>query len=148
MKIIKVFTDGACSGNPGNGGWGVVVINGDEIIKHSGSESETTNNRMELQAAIEGIRLAQKNYSLIIYTDSQYVKNGITTWITSWKNNNWLTSNKKPVKNKDLWVLLDELNNQQEIEWQWVKAHQIVSDEFSRYNNIADELARDAIENE
>ena len=148
MKIIKVFTDGACSGNPGNGGWGVVVINGDEIIKHSGSESETTNNRMELQAAIEGIRLAQKNYSLIIYTDSQYVKNGITTWITGWKNNNWLTSNKKPVKNKDLWVLLDELNNQQEIEWQWVKAHQIVSDEFSRYNNIADELARDAIENE
>ena len=148
MKIIKVFTDGACSGNPGNGGWGVVVINVDEVIKHSGSESETTNNRMELQAAIEGIRLAQKNYSLIIYTDSQYVKNGITTWITGWKNNNWLTSNKKPVKNKDLWVLLDELNNQQEIEWQWVKAHQIVSDEFSRYNNIADELARDAIENE
>lgn len=148
MKIIKVFTDGACSGNPGNGGWGVVVINGDEVIKHSGSESETTNNRMELQAAIEGIRLAQKNYSLIIYTDSQYVKNGITTWITGWKNNNWLTSNKKPVKNKDLWVLLDELNNQQEIEWQWVKAHQIVSDEFSRYNNIADKLARDAIVNE
>lgn len=148
MKIIKVFTDGACSGNPGNGGGGVVVINGDEIIKHSGSESETTNNRMELQAAIEGIRLAQKNYSLIIYTDSQYVKNGITTWITGWKNNNWLTSNKKPVKNKDLWVLLDELNNQQKIEWQWVKAHQTVSDEFSRYNNIADKLARDAIVNE
>ncbi len=148
MNVIKIFTDGACSGNPGNGGWGVVIINGNEITKHSGSEFETTNNRMELRAAIEGIKSVRGDYSIIVYTDSQYLKNGITTWITGWKNNNWLTSNKKPVKNKDLWELLDQLNNQQEIKWQWVKAHQIVDDEFSRYNNLADKLARDAVENE
>ena len=141
MKYTKVYTDGACSGNPGSGGWGVVVIT-DEISKHSGGEENTTNNRMELKAAIMGISKSSINKKVIIYTDSKYVKDGITSWINNWKSNDWLTSSKKPVKNQDLWKELDLLNNKYDVEWKWVKAHQDNSSEDSRFNNMADELAR------
>jgi len=142
MKITKVYTDGACSGNPGAGGWGAVIIT-DQILKYGGNEEKTTNNRMELKAAIMGISKADINTKIILYTDSKYVKDGITTWVTNWKNNNWITSSKKPVKNQDLWKKLDQLNNQYSIEWKWVKAHQDINTEESKYNNMADELARE-----
>ena len=145
MSVIRIFTDGACSGNPGNGGWGVVIIKDKEISKHNGSENDTTNNRMELKAAIEGIKLAADESAITLYTDSKYVKDGITTWIDNWKKNNWLTSTKKPVKNQDLWQELDKLNEKYQVSWKWVKGHQIEETEHSRYNNLADELARDAV---
>ena len=141
MKYTKVYTDGACSGNPGSGGWGVVVIT-DEISKHSRGEENTTNNRMELKAAIMGISKSSINKKVIIYTDSKYVKDGITSWINNWKSNDWLTSSKKPVKNQDLWKELDLLNNKYDVEWKWVKAHQDNSTEDGRFNNMADKLAR------
>ena len=145
MSLIRVFTDGACSGNPGNGGWGVVIVKDDEIVKYNGSENDTTNNRMELKAAIEGIKLATNGSPLTLYTDSKYVKDGITSWIENWKKNNWLTSSRKPVKNQDLWEQLDILNNEHQILWKWVKGHQIEKTEDSRYNNLADALAREAV---
>ena len=145
MSSIRVFTDGACSGNPGNGGWGVVIVKDDEIVKYNGSENDTTNNRMELKAAIEGIKLATNGSPLTLYTDSKYVKDGITSWIENWKKNNWLTSSRKPVKNQDLWEQLDALNNEHQILWKWVKGHQIEKSEDSRYNNLADALAREAV---
>tara|TARA_B100000212_G_C27287779_1_gene495910 strand:+ start:129 stop:569 length:441 start_codon:yes stop_codon:yes gene_type:complete len=145
MSVIRVFTDGACSGNPGNGGWGVVIIKDTEIFKYNGSENDTTNNRMELKAAIEGIKLVANESTLTLYTDSKYVKDGITSWIENWKKNNWKTSSKKPVKNQDLWEQLDILNEKYDVEWKWVKGHQIEETEHSRYNNLADELARDAV---
>ena len=145
MSLVRVFTDGACSGNPGNGGWGVVIVKDDEIVKYNGSENDTTNNRMELKAAIEGIKLATNGSPLTLYTDSKYVKDGITSWIENWKKNNWLTSSRKPVKNQDLWEQLDVLNNEHQILWKWVKGHQIEKTEDSRYNNLADTLAREAV---
>ncbi len=145
MSLVRVFTDGACSGNPGNGGWGVVIVKDNEIGKYNGSENDTTNNRMELKAAIEGIKLAINGSPLTLYTDSKYVKDGITSWIENWKKNNWLTSSRKPVKNQDLWEQLDALNNEHQILWKWVKGHQIEKSEDSRYNNLADALAREAV---
>ena len=145
MSVTRVFTDGACSGNPGNGGWGVVIVKGADISKYNGSENETTNNRMELKAAIEGIKLATGQSAVTLYTDSKYVKDGITSWIKNWKKNNWQTSSKKPVKNQDLWKQLDILNEKYDVSWRWVKGHQIEETEDSRYNNLADELARDAV---
>ena len=145
MSSIRVFTDGACSGNPGNGGWGVVIVKDDEIVKYNGSENDTTNNRMELKAAIEGIKLATNGSPLTLYTDSKYVKDGITSWVRNWKKNNWLTSSRKPVKNQDLWEQLDVLNNEHQVLWKWVKGHQIEKTEDSRYNNLADALAREAV---
>ncbi len=145
MSLVRVFTDGACSGNPGNGGWGVVIVKDNEIGKYNGSENDTTNNRMELKAAIEGIKLATNGSPLTLYTDSKYVKDGITSWIENWKKNNWLTSSRKPVKNQDLWEQLDALNNEHQILWKWVKGHQIEKSEDSRYNNLADALAREAV---
>lgn len=145
MKAIRIFTDGACSGNPGPGGWGVVIIDNDSIKKFSGREKSTTNNRMELLAAIKGIKKSSKNVEVILYTDSQYLKNGITIWISNWKKNNWLTSSKKPVKNKDLWVELDELNCNYSVKWCWIKAHQESDTKEAKFNNIADTLAREAI---
>tara|TARA_Y100000766_G_scaffold84429_1_gene71763 strand:+ start:101 stop:541 length:441 start_codon:yes stop_codon:yes gene_type:complete len=145
VSLVRVFTDGACSGNPGNGGWGVVIVKDDEIVKYNGSENDTTNNRMELKAAIEGIKLATNGSPLTLYTDSKYVKDGITSWIENWKKNNWLTSSRKPVKNQDLWEQLDALNNEHQILWKWVKGHQIEKSEDSRYNNLADALAREAV---
>ena len=141
MKETKVYTDGACSGNPGSGGWGVVVIS-DKLYEYSGSEENTTNNCMELKAAIMVIIKSEINQKIVLHTDSKYVKDGITSWIKNWKNNNWLKSSRKPVKNQDLWQELDALNNKYDVEWKWVKAHQDNSSEDSRFNNMADELAR------
>ena len=122
-----------------------MIVKDDEIVKYNGSENDTTNNRMELKAAIEGIKLATNGSPLTLYTDSKYVKDGITSWIENWKKNNWLTSSRKPVKNQDLWEQLDVLNNEHQILWKWVKGHQIEKTEDSRYNNLADALAREAV---
>ena len=141
MKITKVYTDGACSGNPGSGGWGVVILT-DKLKTYNGSEKETTNNRMELKAAIMGIKNSDVTSQITIYTDSKYVKDGITNWITNWKKKNWITASKKPVKNQDLWKELDNMNNQYNVKWEWVKAHQDNDSDDSKYNNMADQLAR------
>ena len=120
---INIYTDGACSGNPGAGGWGVFVDFGDRSEEHCGGEESTTNNRMELLAAIEGLRLTAGEGAVVIYTDSQYVKNGITTWIVGWKRNGWKTAARKPVKNQDLWQALDEAVTDRDVTWRWVKGH-------------------------
>ena len=140
--MISIFTDGACSGNPGKGGWGVVILNiNDKPILLSGGEENTTNNRMELSAAINAILYFKKKESLEIFTDSKYVKDGIEKWIHKWKQNGWKTSNKKPVKNIDLWKKLDEGINQHSVKWNWVKGHA-----NNEYNEKADFLARKYIE--
>ena len=137
----KIYTDGACSGNPGPGGWGAVILDQDDKQKNiSGSEKNTTNNRMELLAAIMSLKKIKTNSEVVIFTDSIYVKNGITEWMKNWKKNGWKNSNKKPVKNKDLWVKLDKLCEANSVSWKWVKGHS--SNEF---NNLADELATKAI---
>ena len=138
-----IYTDGACSGNPGPGGWGAVIFDNDNKQKNiSGSEENTTNNRMELSAAIMALEEVNTNSEITIYTDSTYVKNGITKWVLKWKENGWKNSNKEPVKNKDLWEKLVNLCEQNTINWKWVKAHA-----SNKYNNLADELATKAIKN-
>ena len=138
-----IYTDGACSGNPGSGGWGAVIFDNNNKQKNiSGSEKNTTNNRMELSAAIMALQEVNKNSEITIYTDSTYVKNGITEWVLKWKENGWKNSNKEPVKNKDLWEKLDNLCEQNSINWKWVKGHG-----SNKYNNLADELATKAIKN-
>ena len=123
MKF-KIYTDGACSGNPGKGGWAAIILDSDlNQTSISGSESNTTNNRMELLAAIIALQKIKKKSDITIFTDSKYVKNGITDWIHNWIKNNWKTSNKEDVKNKDLWVQLHDLNNNSKIKWNWIKAH-------------------------
>ena len=139
--MIKVYTDGSCLGNPGNGGWAFVVINEKEISYRAGFERNTTNNQMELMAAIKAIEFLDKYQDINLNTDSNYVKQGITNWILNWKGNNWKTSTKKAVKNKELWERLDKLNLDKNISWSWVKAHNV--DEF---NNQVDQLARKAAE--
>jgi len=121
--VIIAYTDGACSGNPGPGGWGVLLIDGERKRELNGGERETTNNRMELQAAIEALRATPAGSAVTIYTDSQYVKNGLTDWIKGWKKNGWKTAAKKPVKNEDLWVVLDDLAAARSVVWKWVKGH-------------------------
>ena len=143
--MIEIYTDGACSGNPGPGGWGFVIIDGKNTKSFSGSEDDTTNNRMELTAAIKAIESIDKNESIILHTDSTYVQKGITEWIINWKKNNWISSTKKPVANKDLWMKLDEYNLSRDIKWTWVKAHQSSDSNESIYNNMADKLATGAI---
>lgn len=143
--MIEIYTDGACSGNPGPGGWGFVIIDGKHTKSFSGSEDDTTNNRMELTAAIKAIESIDKNESIILHTDSTYVQKGITEWIINWKKNNWISSTKKPVANKDLWMKLDEYNLSRDIKWRWVKAHQSCDSNESIYNNMADKLATGAI---
>ena len=141
MKEIEVFTDGACRGNPGPGGWGVLLrIDGGETSLWGG-ENNTTNNRMELKAAIMALEYFEENIDLSITTDSTYVKDGMTKWLENWKSKNWLTASKKPVKNKDLWVKLDELNSTRQVSWFWVKAHA-----GHRENEIADMLANRGID--
>ena len=135
MKIV-IYTDGACAGNPGKGGWAAIIISSQNKLSISGSENNTTNNRMELMAPIMALKKIKGKSDITIYTDSKYVKDGITDWIKSWKLNNWKSSNKKPVKNKDLWVKLDNACQKHRISWKWVKAH---SD--NKYNNLVDELA-------
>ena len=137
----KIYTDGACSGNPGPGGWGAVILDQDDKQKNiSGSEKNTTNNRMELLAAIMSLKKIKTNSEVVIFTDSTYVKNGITEWMKNWKKNGWKNSNKKPVKNKDLWVKLDKLCEANSVSWKWVKGHST-----NEFNNLADELATKAI---
>tara|TARA_B100000945_G_C20256174_1_gene536934 strand:+ start:46 stop:477 length:432 start_codon:yes stop_codon:yes gene_type:complete len=140
--MISVYTDGACSGNPGIGGWGVVILETDkEEIFLNGGENNTTNNRMELIAAINSITYFKDRQKLELYTDSKYLKDGIEKWIHNWKLNGWKTANKKPVKNKDLWLKLDYEINKHSIVWNWVKGHA-----NNKYNEKADELARKYIE--
>ena len=137
----KIYTDGACSGNPGPGGWGAVIFDQDNKQKNiSGSEKNTTNNRMELLAAIMSLKKIKTNSEVVIFTDSTYVKNGITEWMKNWKKNGWKNSSKKPVKNKDLWVKLDKLCEANRVSWKWVKGHST-----NEFNNLADELATKAI---
>ena len=122
--MIKIYTDGACSGNPGPGGWGYVILHNGIIKSSSGNESLTTNNRMELTAAIEALKSINSDESIALHTDSTYLQKGISDWIFKWKKNNWITSSKKAVSNKDLWIKIDQLNCKLNIEWIWVKAHQ------------------------
>ena len=121
--MIKIYTDGSCLKNPGNGGWAAIICTRNKMKKISGSEKDTTNNRMELLATINALKEVNSEDLIEIYTDSKYVKNGITDWIHNWIKNNWKTSNKEDVKNKDLWVQLHELSNNSKIKWNWVKAH-------------------------
>lgn len=122
-KSVFLFTDGACRGNPGPGGWGVLLRYQNQEKELFGGELDTTNNRMELTAAIMGLRALQRQCSVILTTDSQYVRQGITSWVTGWKRNGWKTSAKKPVKNKDLWEELDALQEKHSVDWRWVKGH-------------------------
>lgn len=121
--MIKIYTDGSCLNNPGNGGWAAIINDNGKISKITGNEKNTTNNKMELIAPINALKKINKGESVEIYTDSKYVKQGITEWINKWINNGWKTSKKEDVKNKDLWLELHELNNSLKIEWIWVKAH-------------------------
>ena len=141
MKTIELFTDGSCSGNPGPGGWGVVVVDENKITKFSGRELSTTNNRMELLAAIKGLEELKKSSKVRIFTDSQYLKNGITEWIHSWKVNHWKGANKKMVKNVDLWKKLDNVIANHNIEWEWIRGHS-----GNPGNERADQLAQKGIQ--
>jgi ribonuclease HI len=123
MEQIEIYTDGACKGNPGPGGWGALLRSGTHEKEIFGGERHTTNNRMEIMAVIESLRLVKKKSNVCIYTDSTYVKDGISSWIKQWKINGWKTAAKKPVKNEELWKELDSLVNQHQIEWVWVKGH-------------------------
>ena len=135
MKF-KIYTDGACSGNPGKGGWAAIILDGKDQSSISGSENKTTNNRMELMAPIMALKKIKNKSEIVIYTDSRYVKDGITEWIKKWKLNNWKNSRKEPVKNKDLWIKLDNSCKKHKINWKWIKAHA-----GNRLNNLVDELA-------
>lgn len=121
--LVEIFTDGACKGNPGPGGWGVILRFGTHVKELHGGESATTNNRMELTAVIEGLSALTRRCHVKLFTDSQYVQKGISVWIHDWKRRGWRTADKKPVKNIDLWQRLDALTPQHEIEWHWVKGH-------------------------
>ncbi len=121
--MIKIYTDGSCLNNPGNGGWAAIINHDGDVVRISGSEKKTTNNKMELMAPIKALQKIDKDEQIEIYTDSKYVKLGITEWIHKWKKNNWQTSKKEPVKNKDLWIQLYDLTSSFEISWIWVKAH-------------------------
>lgn len=141
MKKIEIFTDGACRGNPGPGGWGALLRYNKVEKSLFGGEKNTTNNRMELQAAIEGLRSLNEACEVRLTTDSQYVRKGITEWMINWKKRNWKTASKQPVKNVDLWQALDEQAQRHQIEWLWVKGHS-----GHRENEIADQLANRGID--
>jgi ribonuclease HI len=137
-KIIEIYTDGACIGNPGNGGWAALLLYKENKKQISGFEKETTNNRMELKAVIEALKtIKDQNFEIKIYTDSKYVIDGITKWVKSWKNNSWKTATNKPVKNNDLWKILDDEVAKFSIIWYWVKGHS-----GNQYNEFVDKLAR------
>ena len=140
MKF-KIYTDGACSGNPGPGGWAAIILENDQVEDMiSGNEKNTTNNKMELLAPIRAIQKFKKKSEISIFTDSTYVKEGITVWIKKWEKNGWKTASKKPVKNKELWKKLKILSLKHNIKWNWVKGHA-----QDKYNNLADDLAQRAI---
>ena len=136
VDCIEIYSDGACSGNPGPGGWGACIIKGDSISQIYGHELDTTNNKMELMAAIKALESLQESSNVNLYTDSKYVQMGITAWINNWLKNNWRTSNKEPVKNVELWQKLLCLTDFHQVRWHWVKGHS-----SNKYNNIADSLA-------
>ena len=137
--MIKIYTDGSCLENPGNGGWAAIIIDDGKKTQIKGSYKNTTNNQMELLAPIEALKKIPKGSKVQIFTDSKYVKSGITEWIHNWKKNGWKTANREPVKNKELWEELDVLANEFEISWNWVKAHST-----DKLNNEVDLLAREA----
>ena len=137
--MIKIYTDGSCLENPGNGGWAAIIIDEGKKAEIKGSKKNTTNNQMELIAPIQALKKIPKGRNVQIFTDSKYVKSGITEWIHNWKKNGWKTANREPVKNKELWEELDLLANEFEISWNWVKAHS--TDEL---NNEVDLIAREA----
>ena len=137
--MIKIYTDGSCLENPGNGGWAAIIIDDGKKTEIKGSKKNTTNNQMELLAPIEALKKIPKGSEVQIFTDSKYVKSGITEWIHNWKKNGWKTANKQKVKNKDLWVELDLLSSQFDIKWSWVKAHSV-----DKLNNEVDLIAREA----
>lgn len=141
MKQVEIFSDGACRGNPGPGGWGVLLRYSGREKSLYGGEKNTTNNRMELTAAIEGLKALNEPCKVILTTDSQYLRKGITEWINGWKIKGWKTAAKKPVKNQDLWQALDSVMGSHDIEWHWVKGHS-----GHRGNEIADQLANRGIE--
>ncbi|MCV6547819.1 MAG: ribonuclease HI [Cohaesibacter sp.] len=141
MAKVTIYTDGACSGNPGPGGWGALLLYGEHEKELCGGEANTTNNRMELQAAIEALTALTRPCEIDLYTDSQYVKGGITGWIHGWKKNGWKTANKKPVKNSELWQALDEALKRHNVSWHWVKGHA-----GHEGNEHADALARRGME--
>ena len=141
MKKIQIYTDGACKGNPGPGGWGVVLLYQHHEKHLYGAESHTTNNRMELLAAIKGLEAVKQACSIQLYTDSQYLRQGMTTWMHDWKKRGWKTATHKPIKNQELWQRLDVLNAAATIEWHWVKAHA-----GDKYNEMADALANRAVD--
>ena len=141
-KVIEIYTDGSCLGNPGPGGWGAVLLYKEHKKEIFGANNATTNNRMEMQAVVEALKIIKKESAkIIIYTDSQYVKDGINKWIFSWKKNGWRNANRKLIKNVDLWQELDLEVSKHQIEWVWVKGHS-----GNHYNEIVDELARKAAE--
>lgn len=138
---VEIFTDGACRGNPGPGGWAALLRKGDTEKMISGAQESSTNNQMELMAAIQGLEQLKKPVRVTLTTDSQYVRQGITQWIAGWKRNGWMTSQKKPVKNKELWQRLDAAVAEHEVEWLWVKGHS-----GHRENEMVDQAANDAID--
>lgn len=140
QKVIEIYTDGACSGNPGPGGWGVLLRYGDHEKMLSGAEENTTNNRMELMAAIMGLRELNRACHVVLVTDSEYVKKGITEWLQGWKQKGWKNANNKPIKNRDLWEALDKEVERHHIKWEWVKGHSGHPE-----NEQVDLLAREAI---
>ncbi len=137
MTDVIIYTDGACSGNPGPGGWGAILVHGENCKELSGGETETTNNRMELRAAIEALNALKRPCKVAVYTDSVYVRDGITKWIQGWQRNGWRTAAKKPVKNAELWQALQAALQPHDVEWHWVKGHAGHPE-----NERADELAR------
>ncbi|MEM6497676.1 MAG: ribonuclease HI [Pseudomonadota bacterium] len=137
---ITIYTDGACSGNPGPGGWGAILMSGEHRKELCGGERETTNNRMELMAAIEALDALKRPSNVVLHTDSTYVKDGITKWIHGWRRNGWRTAAKKPVKNAELWQRLDEATRRHHVDWRWVKGHAGHPE-----NERADELARSGV---
>lgn len=139
MKEVTLITDGSCLGNPGPGGWAAILRFGSRKKEMSGGEPETTNNRMEMRAVIEGLNALSEPCKILLEIDSQYVKNGVTQWMAGWKKRGWKTASKDPVKNKDLWLALDEAIARHEIDWKWVKGHADHAD-----NNRCDEMARAA----
>ena len=141
MQEVEIFTDGACKGNPGPGGWGVVLRYKGQTKTLKGAEADTTNNRMELTAALEGLKSLKRPCKVALTTDSEYVRKGITEWIHGWKQKGWRTASKQPVKNADLWQALDEAARQHQVEWHWVKGHSGHPE-----NELCDQLANEAIE--
>ena len=137
--MIKIYTDGSCLGNPGNGGWAAIIIDDKKKIQIKGSKKDTTNNQMELLAPIRALKKIPSGSKVQIFTDSKYVKSGITEWIHNWKKNGWKTASKQPVKNKDLWTELDQMTNEFQIKWSWVKGHST-----DVLNNEVDLIAREA----